>query len=260
MILRRRVALDGVQLDSVDTKVLIQTVEPQAGKMAISGSSLWGADGSRVTNIHRDSLDINVKFSINEKSYHMAARSAVFEKVMAWAAAGGWLTVNNKPGRKIRVILAQPPGEGDLGNRNQYTIVFRAYGVPYWQEADATTKQLSGSSGSGTMTIGGSARTVMDCTFVNTSGGTINGLTISAGGSSFSFSSLGLGNGETLTIDHPDNGERSYLRCRIGNTSVLARRSAGSSDDLYVMPGSRAVSFSADRVGTMVFSVRGRFA
>lgn len=260
MILKRRVALDGVQLDSVDNRVLIQTVEPQAGKMSINTNSLWGADGSRVTNIHRDSLDINVKFSINEKSYRMAQRSEVFEKVLAWAAGGGWLTVNTKPGRKIRVILAQPPGEGDLGNRNQYTITFRAYGVPYWQEADATTKTLTGSSGSSTMTVGGSARTVMEGTFTNTSGGTIDTLTISAGGSSFSFSGLGLGNGQTLTIDHPDDGQRSWLRIRIGNTSVLAKRTAGSSDDLYVQPGSRAVSFSAGGAGTMVFSCRGRFA
>ena len=259
MILKRRVALNGVQLDSLDNRVLVQTVEPQAGKMAISGNSLWGADGSRVTNIHRDSVDVNVKFSINEKSYHPEERSAVFEKVMAWAAAGGWLTVNNKPNRRIRVICAQPPGEGDLMNRNQYTIVFRAYGVPYWQEEEAVRVRFSGNGGSRVFGVGGNVRTVMDCSFRNTSGGTINSLTITAGSSSFTFTGLGLGNGETLTIDHPDDGKHSWLRIRIGSRSALVARTAGSSDDLYVMPGERTVSFSGGS-GVAEFSCSGRFA
>ena len=69
MILSKRVALDGVQLDSVDSRILIQRVETAAGKETIDAASLWGGSGSRVTGIHRDSLDVVVSFSINEKSY-----------------------------------------------------------------------------------------------------------------------------------------------------------------------------------------------
>jgi hypothetical protein len=42
MQLAHRAALNGVQLDSVDNRVLIQTVEPQAGKMAGQDRSCTG--------------------------------------------------------------------------------------------------------------------------------------------------------------------------------------------------------------------------
>ena len=109
MILRRRVALDGIELDSVDSRILIQGIEPAAGKDQITAVILWGGTGSRVTAEHRDSLDIVVRFTINEKSYRPAERGEVLEKVCAWAAAGGWMTVNYKPDRRIRVICAQMP-------------------------------------------------------------------------------------------------------------------------------------------------------
>ena len=68
MQLRHRVALDGVQLDSVDSRIMIQRIETGDGKENISAVSLMGGSGSRVTNIHRDSIEITVKFCIRLKS------------------------------------------------------------------------------------------------------------------------------------------------------------------------------------------------
>lgn len=263
MILSKRVALDGVQLDSVDSRILIQRVETAAGKETIDAASLWGGSGSRVTGIHRDSLDVVVTFSINEKSYHPQERAEVLEKVNTWAAAGGWLTVNYKPGRKIRVIAAQLPGEGDMTQRNQYSITFRAYGVPYWQEANPQIIGLYGGSNEFNFYVNGNQRAVMEASFQNTSGGTINTLTISTGESSISFTGLGLADGETFELDHTDDGKRSVLRCRIGSRSVLDKRTAGSSDDLYMEPGFQTVSYSSSATGmsaaTMQLKCAGRF-
>lgn len=259
MILRRRVALDGVQLDQVDSRILIQSIETAAGKETISAQSMYSGDGSRVTNEHRDSLDIVVKFTINEKSYNPEARATVLENVNRWACLGGWLTVNFKPGRKIRVIAAQLPGEGDAGARTPYAITFRAYGVPYWQqESPALVRHTGVSSCSGVLGVPGSAKTVCDVSFKNTSGGTVNTLNISVGGSSFQLTGLGLGNNGTLVIEHEDDGKRAYLRIRIGSTSKLGCR-AGS-DDLYVEPGSRSYSMSAGGSGTFTISCAGRYA
>ena len=259
MILKRRAALDGVQLDSIDSRILIQSIEPAAGKESIDAASIWGGSGSRVTGMHRDSLDVVLSFSINEKSYRPQARAEVLEKVNTWAAAGGWLTVNYKPGRRIRVIAAQLPGEGDMMHRNKYSITFRAFGVPYWQEENPVRTRTNGSSGSMAFGVNGNQETVMEASFKNTSGGTINTLTITAGKSSISFTGLGLANGETFTLDHTDDGKRSLLRCRIGSRSVLAKRTAGSSNDLFIDPGVQHVSYAAGGSGIMELSCAGRF-
>ena len=65
MRLKRRVALDFRELDELDPRILIQGVEPGAGKDTIGTVSLWGGTGSRVTGRHRDSLDVTVKFSLD---------------------------------------------------------------------------------------------------------------------------------------------------------------------------------------------------
>lgn len=265
MILSRRAALDGAQLDEIDSRILIQGIEIQAGKDSISTASPGGADGLRVTGEKRDSLDILIRFSINEKSYHPADREEVFEKAMSWAAAGGELTVNYKPGRVIRVIPVQFPGEGDIRNReNQYNITFRAMGIPYWQEETPTQITRQGSSRwNGTITCGGNRETWMEFSFQNTSGNTINAMTISTESSQMTFNGLGLANRETLILDHDDNGKRCLQRIRIRDIagryrSAMARREGA--DELKLEPGQNAVAMRADRAGTLILTAAGRFA
>ena len=191
MQLRHRAALDGVQLDEVDSRIMISKIEPADGKESIQNVSLWGDSvGSRVTSIHRDSLDITVKFHIRLKKRSMAEREEVIEKVNAWALNGGWLTVNYKSNRRIRVFRAQAAGAGDPWEwTKEYSLIFRACGVPYWQEATPTTlRQQNVSSGTLVMGIAGSEKSVLDAEFRNTSGGTINSFSISTGEASMSFS------------------------------------------------------------------------
>ena len=266
MRLTRRAALNGVQLDEIDSRILIQGIEPAAGKDQLTTVGLWGGVGSRVTGEHRDSLDIVVKFSLDIKRGNYTERSAVFEKIAAWAMGGGWLTVSQKPERRIRVICAQLPAEGDpLEWTNRYSITFRAHGVPYWQQETASQLRLAGvSSMSRQFGVGGTIPTAMEASFKNTSGSTINQVDLTCGGSNIKLRSLGLGNGETLSIDHVDDGKRCVLRIRIQGTggawrSAMDKRSAESSDDLTVNPGIVSVSFSATGTGALLLSCVGRF-
>lgn len=257
MILSHRAALNGVELDSVDNRILIQGIEEAAGKEQISAVSLFGGVGQRITNRHRDSLDVTIRFSINIKKGDMQARSDVFEKVNAWAAGGGWLTVNYKEDRRLRVICAQYPAAGDMWKwTNIYSIVFRAYAVPYWQ--DATPKKLMASGGSMNKVfgVGGSVRTVLDVEFRCTSG-TCTSFKVSAGGSAIELAGLNLTSGQTLAITHTDDG---LLRITAGGQSVLGKRTAASSDDLFVMPGSVIVSIITQGAGTLTISCAGRYA
>lgn len=267
MQLRHRVALDGIQLDSVDSRIMIQRVETGAGKENISAVSLMGGSGSRVTNVHRDSIDITVKFCIRLKKKSMAEREEVLEKANAWAFGGGWLTVNFKENRRIRVFRAQAAEIGDPWDWTKvYQIVFRACGVPYWQQANpAIVMQQDVSSTSLTLGISGSEKSVLEVSFRNTSGSTINTFSINAGESAMSFSSLGLADGETLVIDHDDTGKRCDLRLRILSAggsyrSARSKRSTGSSNELTISPGIKHMQVSAGGSGKLTVSCYGRFA
>ncbi len=262
MVLSHRVALNGVQLDSIDSRILVQGIEEQAGKDQISAVGVFGGVGQRVTNEHRDFLDMIVRFSIHQKKSDMQARSDVFEKVNAWAAVGGWLTVNYKSNRRLWVRCAQCPAAGDQWNwTGVYSITFRAYAVPYWQQATATTATATGSSISTSVTVLSHVKTVLDVSFANTSGAACDTFSITAGGSTIALESLGLANGETLYIDHTETG---LLRIRIKNTSnvyrsVLAKRTTASSNDLWVSPGTVTVAVTAAKAGTLTVSCAGRF-
>ena len=267
MKLTRRAALNGVQLDEIDSRILIQGIEPAAGKDQLTTVSLWGGVGSRVTGEHRDSLDIVVKFSLDIKRGNYTERSAVFEKIAAWAMGGGWLTVSQKPERKIRVVCAQLPAEGDpLEWTNRYSITFRAHGVPYWQQETASQLRIAGeNSFTRQFGVGGTRQTVMEATFKNTSGGTVNRFDLTCGGSHIYLRNLALANGETVYIDHEDDGKRCVLRIRIQSTggtwrSAMDKRTADSSDDLYVNPGVNNVTLYAGGIGTLLLMCAGRFA
>ena len=146
MIFSRRAALNGDQLDEIHDAIVIRGIEQAAGKDNITATATGGPFGQRITGARRDSIDITVKFAIDIKKRDLEGRNAVLEAVNAWAAAartetgGAWLTVGHKPDRRIRVVLAQPAAEGDLWKwTDDFTIIFRAYGVPYWEQSEANT-------------------------------------------------------------------------------------------------------------------------
>jgi len=257
MRLSHRVALNGVQLDSIDNRILVQGVEEAAGKDQISTVSLFGGSGERITNQHRDSLDVTVRFSINIKKTDMQARNDVFERVCAWAAGGGWLTLNYKAGRRLNVICAQLPAAGDMWNwTNVYAIVFRACGVPYWQQDAQNSIRANGSTITRQIGVGGSATTVLDITF-RCNSGTCSTFRVVAGSSMIELTGLSLSAGQTLTIDHTAEG---LLRIMAGGVSALSKRTAASSDDLYVNPGTVTVTVTTQGSGTLTISCAGRYA
>ena len=269
MKLKHRVSLGNVQFDDVDDRIVIHGVKTEAGKVTSTAVSLFGSSGQRVTGMHRDTIDVRVEFGLLIRKTDMAARAELLEAVNTWASAasyengGAWLRVNYKDDRRMRVILVEPAEEGDLKEwTNTFHLTFRAYGVPYWQQ---NTPEIVGTSSGATrvttLTVKGNTRTVAEVELTNVSGAVINTASITAGAYTMAFSGLSLANNETLVIDHASNGR---LRIRIRNTSnayrsVLDKRSGTSADDFYVMPGDQTVSFSAQRICTMIARAYGRF-
>lgn len=260
MQLAHRAALNGVQLDEIDPRIIIKGIEGGAGKETVSSVSMGFTDGTRITGRHRDTLDVNVRFSMNIRRNVMEERSAVLEAIKAWAARGGWLTINYKPNRALWVDEVVTPGEGDLWMRlNEFTITFRAHAIPFWQEENINTVTFGGGAASGSrgITLEGSAKTQIDAEIANTSGMTINSLTVRIGGDTMSFSGLGLGGNEALVIDHVNGLLR--IRIRSGSSWRSAMKARSGANDFRQAPGACSCAYSADRAVRMTVSWRSRF-
>lgn len=285
MKLAHRVSLDGVQLDSLDPRIIIRGIEGGAGRETVTVAATGAGDGTRITGMRRESVELAVRIAMNISARRTSAFSAelidisggmigsaeangmeergrVLEEINAWAARGGVLRISYKPNRRLNVDEVVLPGEGDLWRRlSEYTITFRAHAIPYWEENTATVAETStGQNRSGSILIAGSAKTVLDAELINQSGATINTASITIGGKTMSFTSLGLGGGETLKIDHVITRGKNVVRIRIGSKSVLAKRSEDSADEFEALPGDCAFSFTAQRACRLRVSCRGRFA
>jgi len=267
MRLNRRVSLEGVHLDSLDSRILITGVEESAGRDNVNGISYGFGDGQRVTGQRRDTLDVTVKFTLAVKPGDMTERSDVLEKICAWAVNGGILKTSARGSdRRLRVLCAQLPAGGDKYKfDSEYTIVFRAFTVPYWQNDKAleVSPKKEGASRTVSMDVPGTVPTPAAITITNKSGAKINTITVTAGSSVMTFAGLGLAADEKLVIDHVNSGKEFYLRIRKGGStmvSAMAYRSTDSANDLWCGPGHVSFSVIAQRAVTYTVSVRGRFA
>lgn len=255
MILTRRVTVDGVQLDALHSAIVIRRVDTGVPHETVGAVNRMGGAGQRMTMRHWETLEVGVTYAIDVPKRQLALRRQIFDAVNTWALKGGWLTTTSQPGKRMWADKVVIPSSGDLWDwTDEYTITFRAYGVPFWQDAEATTVTETLTDGSVSINVGGNVESVLDATFKNTSGSAIDTFTISAGGNTLSLSGLGLANGDTLTIEHGTDG---LLRIHTGNASVLDKRSG--SDDLYVTPGTKTVTVTAGGAGILTVSSIGRY-
>lgn len=262
MKLSRRVALGGVQMDGLDVSVVIRGMDPGTAKKNVQTVSLMGGTGQRVTSRHYESIEASVTYAIMIPKKQLAARRAVFDKVNAWALAGGWLTMNCMEDRRLFVEDVTVPNSGDLGDWDkEFTITFHGYGVPFWQDDTVTTETIAAEdAGEGEITVPGMVETVCDAEITNAGESAIDTMSVSVGDSSFSFTSLGLAADEKLVISHGDDGTLA-IRIFTGayyNRSAMDKRTGGSADDLYVKPGDNDIAITGGTV-TATVSCFGRY-
>lgn len=259
MILSRRVAMNGQYLDTLYGSIVIRGIEFDAPKANIKTIDKMGGFGLRVTSHRYETLDVVVKWAMNVPKTNLIMRRKIYEDVCRWAMQTGWLTVNFLPERRLWVDKTELSSAGDFWDwTEEYTITFRAYSVPFWQDIfPSTISQTSYSGGNLSMTIPGAFRTVLDAEFKNTSGSTLNTFSVTAGGYTISLSYLGCGNNSTLKITHGTDG---LLKILVDNTSKYDKRLSSSADDLYVDPGTAAVTITTERSGDLTLSAYGRYA
>ena len=260
MILSRRASLNNVQLDELHDAIVIRSIDPGVTSESVSSASRMSGFGSRLTGQHWDTLEAHVTYAINVPHTDLAKRSEIFDLVNTWAhqaEGGAWLKFNTLEGRRMRVDKVIYPNRGDLWNwdTDEYTITFRAYNVPFWQDSELTTVTgKTAASGTLTIPVGGNRTTVLSATFENKSGKEISRFEIEAGGNKIELNDIALGGSETLTIRHGYDG---ILRITAGSRNVYGKYTG--SDDLYIEPGDVTVKYTATRAGILTAQVYGRW-
>lgn len=255
MILSRRIALNGIQLDELHDAVVIRSVDPGVTQETADTSSRMGGAGQRITRKHWESLETRVTFAINLPKRRLEERRQIFEAVCDWARGGGWVTIGYMPGRRMyadRVVL---PGSGDLWNWTaEFTIGFQALGIPFWQEEEPVAATADMTDGSMAVTVGGNVRTVMDVDLANISGVVIPNIAVTVNGRQITLTGVNLGGTETLKIHHGTDG---LLRAEIGERSVYSLLTGA--DDLYADPGEATVAVKATRALRVTARAIGRY-
>ena len=280
MKLTRRVKVCGTQLDELAPEIVIQGVDLGNSKENISAVDRLGGFGQRITGAHWQTLEASVKVGINVPKINQSKRAQIWEQISNWCAnKSGWLSITFDgrstlmlPGpewkgttgggstvyqnRRMYVDKVIMPSAGDLYKwTDEYTIIFRAYNVPFWQDETATTVSSGVSKGMNIMlTVPGRVLTPVDVTFVNRSGQTINNFQVQTNQSVITLTGISLGGSATLTISHGTDGLMSIKK---GSTSLYEKYTG--SDDLLIGPGNQVISYSTDRAGLLTASVFGRY-
>lgn len=253
MILSKRVALGGVELDELDDSIVIRSVDPGVPHESTGMENRAGGFGSRLTMQHWDSLDVTVAFAIDIPKRDMVRRREVFDAVIAWANTKGWLTTNQMEGRRVWVGKVVTPGAWDMWNWTaEYRIIFRVFGDPFWRDVEPTevTKKTV-SKGNVQIQIGGTAPGVLDIAFENVSGKQINDVTFTVDGKDLILKGVNLASNETLNLTHTAEG-LIRLRAVAGSNSRNVYNVLRGADDSYVQPGTTVtVAVDASRAGNL---------
>lgn len=262
MQLKHRVALGGVQMDSLDSRMMVLSVATQAPQEN-DVTAQRGGNGTRFIRKQRTGLDVAVQCAMDIKKDRMDEREELMEAVNAWANnLPGWLTTTQKPGRRLRAESVKLPAAGDPFEwTNKYTFTFTAHAVPYWQDSTATEVTITAADENlSSISNPGTAETVCDVSLTNPGSGTIDSLTVRIGTGKFIFENLGLEEDETLVISHDESGLLN-IRIRSGTTyrTAMDKRTTGSDNDLTAAPGSNAVMITAAEDLTGTVSLYGRY-
>ena len=256
------VALNGIELHSLDEAIILQSLDEATPNWNITAGNRGNKTGQYVNSIEERYREIGITFAIDEKQ-DLIRRAEILQRVFAWAKAGGDLTVNYRDRQKLRVICTALPAIKTVTKwAETYSITFRAYGIPYWQSMDEESVTVAATaSANATLQIRETGGGLLCFTAANASGSTVNTLAIAANNRHYSFANLGLLDGETMRVDYDENGLQRIRIQASGGTwrSVMSKRETTSNDDIILNPGTNTVSMTSGSAVTWRIFTKGRW-
>lgn len=248
MLSRFQAALDGAQLAAIDESIVITDLRESADEIITAETGSIG-NGSRFVRSKREKLTVTVDFCIREQD--TARRMAVLARVQRWAAAGGLLTRDDRPGKRLRVLCDTPPAlKSAMGWTDTFSVSFSAYRWPFWESIAITSITTDGHS---KIFVDGTAACKADAHIAADADG-LTELAVTTACGSIRLDDLALTAGQAVEIDHTEDG---YLRIRCGDQSLLANRTPDSSDDLLLPAGHSDVHVSGNVPVRMTLRARG---
>ena len=183
-----------------------------------------------------------------------------------------WLAGDDGRGKLIldalddRYFIAEVDTEAGLSDEDwcngEAKITFRCQ--PYARSVMTAQTAMTLSANAAQKTViypGGNVDTLLAFSVKNTSSATLNSVVIEAPDTRFTFSDLGLSEGEVLRADYTDD---DILLLRIEGVdgavrSAMPMREPSSDDDLIVGPGPSEIAVKADRACEVRLAARGRW-
>lgn len=248
------VSLNNVNLHDIDPNIYIEDINEEPSIDVQEENR--GSYGQTVVNTpERSNVVITIRFKVKEPD--RAKNNAIISKIKGWAKSG-WLRTNMREGQRIYVICTKPVSNSALETYKSKEMTFTAYNESYWQEDTPVALTLTGTYDSGTIKPNGTRQCFLEAEITNTSGSTVTNVRITARNQTLEFSEISLANNAKLTISYED--ERHIMLAKIGNTSVLGKRTEASSDHIIIPNGvNTTVTFVASGVCSAVIKARGLF-
>lgn len=246
MSTRYQVWLDGLPMHGLDPAIIVTDIMEETASMDVVTHPKASGDGLHVAKRTRQSLSVVVRFCIYE--YSVTRRKAVMQQIVAWAKAGKYLSINDRPDQRLRVEVDELPTIASAMKWTQeLSVTFTAYAMPYWEDEEATTVSVANGGTSSVYVPGDADRAVVNATITPTA----TTVTVQAGNTSITLEGVT----KAVEISHGDDG---ILRIVSGGEGIMAARAPESDDELTVTPG--ATNDFGVSGGTAVFSVRGVWA
>lgn len=247
------VALDQLIQEDYPDKLWILDISYAEPAISRSVETPANRDGGIITKEYRQKASVTVTFGLY--IYDTAERNAACDRIKSWAKAGGNIRTNDKPDLVLQNAVCEQYPEIDSAKNwtDPLTMTFSAFTFPYWQDFNATTKTLSGTKTSGTITVPGNAD-YTNPTVSITANAAVTWFEVSTDATTIRVNAS-LAKNETATISYNSKG---YLQIRRGTTSILSSRSANSADELRLPCGKTStIKINASARITATFTARG---
>ena len=249
--------MDGVRLSEIGA-IVIQDVNEQNPDMDIVYTSRPVRGGQNVIKKRRKSLRVTINAKIHEL-YDLKKRNAIRQAIAKWCS-GSILELSNHQDQQLHVICISDPGLGAVRDFNaQLAIELEANTIPYWEEKLANTATGSGSSGSTTLLIPGTAKEVpVDVRFVPSGAVTSLAVAVACGGVTKVITLSGMSVSNSIVFGR-DEQDRLTITDGTTGSSLMRYRTTASADDLVVPAGKATISWNASGSGSIYFSAKGRW-
>lgn len=253
MTSRYSVTLNGNSMSAINSNLLILDVSYEAPDYGISILRNAGNNGARVTGRYNEMSRVTITFELH--IYDIVQRQTACQDVVKWAKNGGTLVINDRPNQRLKCLCSEFPVIGSaLRWTEPLSITFVAYEVPWWEDSTATTQTTSGNYDENQMNVPGNAGDARVSATV-TANASVTFIELHVGDTMIRLENLSLSENDVVSIGYD---ERQLLYIKKGNTSLMSKRTPGSSDELLAVSGtSNDVTSETDGSITVVFSVRG---